>query len=347
METYTISPIASEDEGKTARAVALKVFGKFAGLLMPSTPRWGFYAHGGEEVVGGVFISQLSEKEGVLSWIFVDPKAQGHRLGARLLEAGIEAMETKGLTTQFALVKGDNTASWNMFAKNGYVRPSVWKSLFGYSPKSFMTRLGYAMAGGYNTWVKDPSLNQTSIHPKRFAVVRSLLFSLFVGMALSLFSLRGLEFFALGTAMVAGITALRMIVAYPFARSYGPVRFDPPQGGTPLSVVLALAFSTWWPSFGTYVPKKDIWKDREFLPYNGAQAFAAWMSMVGVYVIGRLALPAYFSGGRIELFLALVMGYNSVPFYPFDGMDGAKVLKYSKLLYGIGLAAMVSALLFV
>ncbi len=50
-------------------------------------------------------------------------------------------------------------------------------------------------------------------------------------MALSLFSIRGFEYFYIGMATVVGITALRMVVAYPIARMCGPVRFDAPQGG--------------------------------------------------------------------------------------------------------------------
>lgn len=230
----------------------------------------------------------------MLSWVFVDPEAQGHKLGSRLLEAGIHAMDERGLKTQFSLVRGDNTASWNMFAKNGYTRPTVLRSLF-------------------------------------------------IGAALSLFSLRGIEFFYIAMAMVAGITALRMVVAYPIARSSGPVRFDAPQGGTPLSVLLALAFGAWWPTFGFFVPQEDIWRDREFARYNGMQAFATWMSLVLVYVGTSLFYPATFNAGP-EVFLDIIIVYQVIPFFPFDGMDGAKVLRYSGILYAIGVVLSLSAI---
>jgi hypothetical protein len=162
-------------------------------------------------------------------------------------------MDERGLKTQFSLVRGDNTASWNMFAESGYIRPTVLRSLF-------------------------------------------------IGGALSLFSLRGIEFSYIAMAMVAGITALRMVVAYPIARGSGPVRFDTPQGGTPLSVLLALVFGAWWPTCGFFVPQEDIWRDREFARYSGMQAFATWMSMVLVYAGASLFYPATFNAGP-EVFL--------------------------------------------
>src|SRR6056297_2275784 len=340
MSKYAISPIHTIEEGLKTKEVGKRVFGKGASLMLPKKPEWGFYAHEGDDYVGGVFIDQVSPREGMLSWIFVDSKAQGHKLGARLLDAGIKAMDEKGLKTQFSLIRADNTASWNMFAKNGYTRPSVLKSLFGYSVKGLLKRFGYSLATGYSTWIRDDSRDNASVHPKRWAIVKSLLFSLFIGAALSLFSLRGIEFFFIGMAMVAGITALRMLVAYPIARMSGPVRFDAPQGGTPLSVILALAFGAWWPTFGFFVPKADIWRDREFARYNGMQAFATWMSLVLVYVAMSFLYPGVFHAG-LDSILTLIIIYQVIPFFPFDGMDGAKVLNYSKVLYAVGVVVSV------
>ena len=337
MSEFSISPIETIEESKKTTGVARRVFGPGSALLLPPKPTWGFYAHDGEESVGGVILEKMGPGEGLLSWIFVDPKAQGHRLGARLLEAGVKAMDHEGLTTQLSLVRADNTASWNMFAKNGYTRPSALKSLFGYSAKGFPKRFGYSLANGYSTWVKDETRNSDGVHPKRWAALKSLAFSLFIGAAMSLFSVRGFEFFVTGMAVVGGITALRMLVAYPIARMSGPVRFDAPQGGTTLSVILALAFGAWWPTFGFFVPKGDIWRDSEFNRYNGLQSFATWMSIVLVYVALSLLYPGLFTAG-LQTILALVIIYQALPFFPFDGMDGARVLRYSKVLYAIGVA---------
>ena len=345
MSTYSISPIRTLEEGQKTKAVAKRVFGSGVTLMLPIKPKWGFYAHEGDDFVGGVFIEKVSPTEGMLSWIFVDPKAQGHKLGSRLLDAGIKAMDEKGLRTQFSLIRVDNTASWNMFAKHGYTRESVLRSLFGYSGKSFLKRLGYSFAMGYSTWVKDESRKNISIHPRKLALIKSLLFSLFIGMALSLFSIRGFEYFYIGIATVVGITALRMVVAYPIARMCGPVRFDAPQGGTSLSLIVALVFGSWLPTFGFFVPEKDIWSDHEFARYNGLQAFATWMSMVFVYVGLGLFNPVFFSSG-LEIIMNIVIIYQMIPFFPFDGMDGAKVRRYSEVLYIIGVIISLLAMFF-
>lgn len=345
MSKYRISPIETPEEGRRTSAVARRVFGRGVTLLLPRKPYWGFYAHEGDDLVGGVLLEKMGPGEGLLSFIFVDSRAQGHTLGSRLLETGIQAMDDEGLKTQFSLIRADNTASWNMFARNGYTRPSVLKSLFGYSMKGLPKRLAYALATGYSTWVRDDSVENASVHPKRAAILKSLLFSLFIGAALSLFSLRGIEFFFIGMAMVTGITALRMLVAFPIARMSGPVRFDAPQGGTPLSVILALVFGAWWPTFGFFVPKADIWRDREFARYNGLQAFATWMSLVLVSVGMSLFYPALFGLG-LEVILGLIIVYQLIPFFPFDGMDGARVLNYSKLLYAVGVAVSALAIVF-
>lgn len=346
MSKYSISPIKTPEEGRKTKAVATRVFGSGASLLLPRKPSWGFYAHDDGDCVGAVYLEEIGPGEGLLSWIFVDKRAQGHRLGSRLLETGIQAMDGEGMDTQFSLVRADNTASWNMFAKNGYTRPSVVRSLFGYSRKGFLKRFGYSLATGYSTWVRDEALKNTSVHPKRWAILKSLLFSLFVGAALSLFSLRGMEFFVMGMLMVGGITGLRMLVAYPIARLSGPVRFDAPQGGTSLSVILALAFGGWWPTFGFFVPAADIWRDREFARYEGMQSFSTWMSLVLVYVGMGYFYPKLFTAG-LETILDLIIIYQLIPFFPFDGMDGAKVLSYSKVLYAIGAVASLLAIIFV
>jgi ribosomal protein S18 acetylase RimI-like enzyme len=340
MRSYSISPIQTPEESQETKAVAKRVFGSGASFILPKEPRWGFYAHEGDEFVGGVFIDQVGPGEGQLSWIFVDPQAQGHKLGARLLEAAVKAMDDKGLKTQFALVRGDNTASWNMFAKRGYKRPTVIKALFGYSLKRFFHRFQYSLITGYAIWVKDETRVEKGIHPRSWAITKSLLFSLVIGMALSLFSLRGREFFFVGMAVVTGISALRMLVAYPMARMFGPVRFDAPQGGTSLSFLLALVSGSWWPTFGFFVPKDDIWHDLKFARYNGLQAFVTWMSLLLVYGGLSRLFPEVFNSG-LGLILIPVIVYQAIPFFPFDGMDGAKVIRYSKVLYTIGVVASV------
>lgn len=344
MNEYMISPIEPSILKKTTQ-VAQKAFGYGVKLVIPQKNIWGFYAHHGDTVVGAVYLKKTAPNEGILDWIFVDPEVHGHQLGKRLADAGFKAMDDSGLTRQFALVRDDNTASWNMFAKQGYVQVSVFKSLFGYHPKSFFNRFMYSMPSGYSTWVKDASLSSPSMHPRRFPILKSLLLALFIGAALSLFSLRGIEFFFTALIAVPAVTLLRILVAYPVARRYGPVRFDAPQGGTSLAVLLAL-IGTWWPTFGMFVPADDYWKDRDYQPTMAWTNFVSWMSLVAVFVAASLFLPDLFNRG-INFYLAFILAVQMFPFFPLDGMDGYSVLAHSKGLYLVGLIlSLVSLIVF-
>jgi len=44
MSNYSISPIQTLDEGQKTKAVAKRVFGSGASLILPKKPNWGFYA---------------------------------------------------------------------------------------------------------------------------------------------------------------------------------------------------------------------------------------------------------------------------------------------------------------
>lgn len=340
MAEFEVSPITTPDESREATSLARRVFGAGASLLLPRTPGWGLIARGDDRPAGGIILEKMGPREGLVSWIFVDRDAQGHRLGSRLLDEGIRALDDAGRTTQFALVRSDNTASWVMFARRGYTRPSVLRSLFGYSLQGFPKRLGYAFATGYSTWVRDTTPRST--HPSRWSLAKYLLFSVFIGAALSLFSLRGLEFLLVGLAVVPGVAVVRLLAAYPFARLAGPVRFDAPQGGTPLCAVLAVAFGAWWPTFGYFVPRDDIWRAPDFARADGLQSFAAWMSVIVVFGVIRLALPELFASG-LQTILGLVIIYQAIPLFPFDAMDGARVLRHSRALYAVGVVATIIA----
>jgi len=108
--------------------------------------------------------------------------------------------------------------------------------------------------------------------------------------------------------------------------------------------MLATAFGVWWPTFGSFVPAEDIWRDREFAKYNALQAFATWMSIVLVYVGCSLLYPALFDSG-LEAILDMIIVYQVIPFFPFDGMDGARVLRYSRILYAIGVVLSIPAII--
>lgn len=342
MSEYRISPIQEYQMNDIIQA-AKNAFGWGVGLIIPKKKVWGFYAHDNDNVVGAVFIKKLSDDEGVLDWIFVDPIAQGHRLGALLMDQGLAALEDAGLKKQFALVRDDNTASWNMFAKRGYKEPSLFYTMTQFSFKSMLYRQFYAMVAGYSIWVKDDRLADYPMHPKKRMIVKTLLFSLFLGSSLSLFSLRGLEYFMAATVMVFSVTLVRIIVSFPFARLSGPVRFDAPQGGLILSALLGM-MGTWWPTFGSFVPKKDIWDIRNYAKYDIWAQFFAWMSLLGLYVLSYYFIPELFTQA-VQFYLMFIIIIQGFPFFPLDGMQGARIYRFNKGLYMLSL--LLTVLIFV
>lgn len=220
-----------------------------------------------------------------------------------------------------------------MFAKEGYVRPSVVHTLTKYSIQSLPYRLFYSFASGYNIWVKDGSLT-LPMHPTRFGLIKTVLLALLVGGTLSLFGLRGVDTMILATTTIVGITVLRIALEYSLSRSYGPLRWNAPQGGTLLSILIAL-LGSWWPTFGHFSPKADVYRDSDYAKTLGISRFATWMLLVVIYVATAVLNPPLFQSGYGFL-LGFVLAVQLILPFPFDDFDGARVYAYSKPLYVIG-----------
>lgn len=341
MSEYQISPITPDIEPKLPE-VAERAFGKGVRLILPTKKIWGFYAHMDNKIGGAVYIKKVADGEGCLDWIYVDPSAQGHKLGSRLFRAGIDGLNDAKLFKQFALVRGSNTASWSMFAKDGFVKPSVFHVLSRYSIKSLPYRLGYHLATGYNIWVKDPTLDQP-IHPTRFGLLKTIVFAGLIGIALGLFGLRGLNTLLITTATLVVVTGMRIVIEYLFARSYGPLRWNAPQGGTVLSLLLAF-LGSWWPTFGHFSPIEDMYRDDHYAKVNARSRFATWMFHVVILVLAAIFTPVLFSNG-FGFVLGFILAVVLLPSFPMDDSDGARVYAYSKQLYFIGV--LISAIAYI
>jgi len=334
-----IYPIQTREEGFLVSKLAVQVFGPLSAMVVPKCPTWGYYIQNqDDEIVAGIILKKVSSNEGVIEWIFVNPKARGHQLGPLLLDAGIQALNKEGLIKQFALVRDDNTSSWNMFANKGFQVTSLFKLLFGYSKASFIYRFFLIFViSGYSFWIYDESLpRNTSLRPK-FSLIKSILFALFIGAAVSLFSIKGLEYFYFGLIAVVGITCLRILFNYPFARLFGKVKFNHSQGGAIISIFEALILGIWWPHFGYFVPIEPIWKEKSFRKYKGMASFASWLSVIGGFVGLFYIFPESFQAG-LKPFLIPILIYQALPFIPFEGMDGYRVFSWNKWFYLIGVA---------
>ena len=332
MMSYEIKKILQNDVSEVIK-LANKVFGSGTSLLISKKNMWGFYASNGTSIVGAIILVRGGKGEAFVQWIFVDPIAQGHKLASKLMEAGTKAMHEEGRTKQFALVRDDNSASWNLFLKAGYKVLPISQTLFKYSFHALLKRLEYGMVGGYSTWVKDETSKQKSIYPK-YPLLRMTLTIAFLGASLTLFGLRGIEFLWIVIATVLSISWIRVIVAYPIARLYGKVKFIAPSGGFTLSFLLGIFTQAWWPIFGMFAPKEDIWNSQQYKKNLGIQATLTWMSMNAIFIAASFIFPDLFRSG-MNFILTYILVVNMIPFTPFDGLDGGKVYRYRPFLYGL------------
>lgn len=331
---YTLLPIQKQQSSEILQ-LANTIFGPGSSLLISKAKMWGYYATDGKHIVGAVLLEKGSDIEGYLAWIFVSEEARGHRLASRLIEQGFQALDDAGLSIQYALVRDDNTASWNMFYKAGYKILPLYKVLFHYPIKGLLKRISYMLLTGYSIWVKDDRKQNPTYPP--YPIIRTLLGSLLIGASIALFGVRDMTFLLITMIMLVSITSIRMIVAYPIARSYGKVRFMPSQGGYVLSVVLALLTTSWWPTFGFFVPKEELWKDSDFKATIGKQAIATWMTLNAIFIGSAIVFHDIFTQG-LHIYLLLILIYQLLPNWePFDAFDGAKVLRWNKTMYVIGL----------
>jgi ribosomal protein S18 acetylase RimI-like enzyme len=333
-DKYALFPITQKQSSEILQ-LANHIFGFGSSLLISKKNMWGYYATDGEQISGAVLLEKGSENEGFLAWIFIAEHARGHKLASRLIEKGFKALDDAGLIIQFALVRDDNTASWNMFYKAGYKVLPLYKTLFSYSFKGLSHRLNYMFLSGYSIWVKDDSKTDPT-YPK-YPITRTLLSALLIGASIALFGLRDIQFLYITILMVLSITILRILVAYPIARTSGKVRFMPSQGGYILSLILALLFTTWWPTFGFFAPKQDLWKDSEYKANIGQQALATWMTLNAIFIGTALLFNDIFTQG-LHVLLLLILVYQLIPSWPpFDAFDGSKVIRWNKTMYFIGL----------
>jgi ribosomal protein S18 acetylase RimI-like enzyme len=331
---YELLPI-TQDQSAEILHLANSIFGFGSSLLISKKNMWGFYATDGDHISGAVLLEKGSDTEGYLAWIFVTEQARGHRLASRLIEKGFNALDEAGLKIQYALVRDDNTASWNMFYKAGYKILPLYKVLFQYPIKGLFKRIGYMLLTGYSIWVKDERKQHPTYPP--YPIIRTLIGSLLIGASIALFGVRDMTFLLITMIMVVSITVIRMIIAYPIARASGKVRFMPSQGGYLLSVLLALVSTTWWPTFGFFSPKQGVWKDTDYKANIGKQAFATWMSLNVIFIGSALLLNELFKQG-LHVFLLLILIYQVIPSWPpFDAFDGSKVIRWNKTMYFIGL----------
>ena len=340
----TISKIDSDDDARTLSRLAIEIFGFGSEVIVPKRPKWAYVARNDDgEIVGGVILKQLGAGVGIVDFIFVASKGRGQGLGPKLLDIGVKALDDAGCTKQLALIRDDNTPSWNMFAKRGYVVPSIFKVLFGGSFRSFLYSLLMVFAlTGYSLWMRDPGASQSTVDPDARLRLKGGLFiavpfAVFVGAALGRFGAFGPEWLLSAIGMVAGVSVVRILLTYPFARAFGPVEYRLSHGGGILTIVNAF-IGSWWPHLGFWAPRDQFWHVSQFKRHEGMAALVGWIVTLLIYPLSFLIPIEGIAEGVRGLSIPVLI-YQAVPVFPFEGMDGFRVRQWSPPLYFVGLAA--------
>ena len=342
----TYHAVETDEEAKAVAKLARKVFGFFIGIFVQSRPKWAYSARNDAgQIVGGVILKRLGPKVGLIDYIFVSKAGRGQGLGPELLNRGLAAIEETGCKQQLALVRDDNTPSWNMFATRGFNKPNILRAYFGYGIQTFFYFSLILFANhGYSVWAKETGTTET---PK--AATPGMGFLAIVATCLAVVSIMALDVgvsailpFAL--PMVLGVTMTRFVLTWPLARTYGPIRFQVPHGGIPLSLVLA-SFGVWWPVLGLWVPREPLWHESKFRKANGLASFVGWLTTIAAVGLTYIAAPNPELAVAWRASLVPMLFYQAIPIGPFEGLDGFRVLRWSKAAFVVGV--LLSAAVFV
>ncbi|MFW6288245.1 MAG: GNAT family N-acetyltransferase [Spirochaetota bacterium] len=343
----TYHHVRSNEEARAVSRLAVRVFGAFSVLLVPRKPKWAIYATNDEgEMVGGIVLKKLGHEAGIVDWVFVDKAARGQGLGPELVDRGLAELEEAGCRHQFALVRDDNTPSWNMFATRGFDIPNIIRLYFGFGAAvgGYSLLLTFALLG-YSMWHRDSSQPSGPRVPARGVGLATILL-----LALAVSGLFALQSDILGALfymlpMVGGITIVRLLLSWPFARAYGPVRVQVPHSGVPLSLGLGL-LGAWWPVLGMWVPREPLWHESRFRKASGRASFVGWLvtlaALAATYLLPFDELAVGWRGSLLP-----VLFYQAIPIVPFEGMDGYRVLRWSRRAFAAGVALSVGLLVYV
>ena len=72
----------------------------------------------------------VAEEEGEIANVCVRPSARRRRVGARLLEALLDRMKAKGVTTIHLEVRESNTAAIALYEKYGFIRDGLRRGYY-------------------------------------------------------------------------------------------------------------------------------------------------------------------------------------------------------------------------
>ncbi len=363
-----IRRVESEHEAKELLRVARRAFHIGMAILV-SKPKWAFGAWDGERCLGGVILKR-SGTVGIVEWIFVAKEGRGQGLAKQLTDTAMGEFAKQGIETAAAIVRDDNTASWNLFAARGFKAMSFGRALATLGPGNYVrvvistfkiTAIGFDLWIGSVGVALEPTVRgePTAADTVPGNSATSALFHLVVNALPVLFGLlfyddRPLPFLA----AIAAILLIRLLLSYVTARFAGlSVRLRSARGGlVPLLVANGFRGLFFYPAF--WQPRSARWREPD---HRGALSASALLGVVGVMAVVvvagimiRAGAGAFSTGpagrfvletaGMARVYGKFVLGFELNPI--FEAFAGPRILRWKWWVYAVAAAAAVAIIVF-
>jgi GNAT superfamily N-acetyltransferase len=347
------------DEKKRLGAIMRRAFSPMQALFF-SWKGHTLVAERDGELLGGTVLETFSlpaeRKGGIVLWIFTDPAVHGQGVGQALTEAAIAYFDAQECTDMFACVEGYNPSSSKLFATRDFSILSPGAQLrrygLGFLPMWFHTF--HFIDIGHFLWGRPPADRPDSpalqwwgtlaVNTGLFwlALWRQHGFQRFNPLQLLIVPLCLLVFF--------GARSLSMLGA---ARAQGlSLRYRAWESGYPLALVIALLMGGIYPNPGSYYPRTDRWRYREWVPKLGPVALAGIVPTLliswGLWAVDRWGSLSYAwkPWHSVAVMIGVMLSILDVLtiFFPLVSYNGRRVWDWKPWLWGV-LALVTGALI--
>jgi len=339
------------DDHKTVKQLAGKSFPATQANFVKPGDAGGIVAevNGNIAAVSLLRIISLSgdRKAGFVAWLMTDPDNRGLGLASRLVKESVRKLESLECDDILTDVEGYNTGSANIFHKAGFNRLGLISQLQRWSLIDLFwiwIRTGFIVDPGHFLWVYGAQPRTLSQNKQRsIALILNWLFAvlaltlgggLFLSGSLGLPGLPELFIIAFGIALIFAIRegAMRLVLC----RENETFEFRVWEGGTGISLIIALLFGRLLPLPGNLYPAGDGWKTKNYrIKYGRAAIF-------NTLVLSVVILASSWAGSMTEN-IALQSLFNTLLFVgkplllfdtviaiaPFDAYNATRLKNYS------------------
>ncbi len=330
-------------------------------LILPK-PKWAFGAFEDGTCLGGVILKRIGDV-GLIDWIFLSKAARGRGSAKQLVGMALEAFRRKELTKVAALVRDDNTASWNLFAARGLKAVSPVELIRQLGIGSAV-RLSFAsskvVAYGFDLWIGSLEDALDSLAHQRVSLddtapgngVTTLLWHLALNLLPATAAVwRHHSSYLHWLTALGAIVLVRLFFAYmgalPF---YRPARLRADRGGyliaIPNQMIGGLLFH---PAF--WHPKVPRWREPDYRTGLGVSATLGVASTMGLIAASSVLLykgllQSDLASGVAETVVDVGRFVLLMEIQPlFEAWAGPRILRWNRWAYVVILAAGIAIIL--